>query len=69
MSILGMTKETPTKSLISLALDPATANSDHPLIKYHKEQADGKDYSHEGFKHKLKEWQVCSLFFFLFPLH
>ncbi|EED78249.1 predicted protein, partial [Postia placenta Mad-698-R] len=35
-------------ALVSLSLDPASADSDFPQVKYHKDQANGKDYSHTG---------------------
>ena len=43
---------------MSLSLDPATADSDFPQIKYHKDQANGKDYSHTGAGFAFKKWQA-----------
>ena len=43
---------------MSLSLDPATADSDFPQIKYHKDQANGKDYSHSGPGFAFKKWQA-----------
>ena len=41
-------------ALVSLSLDPATVDSDFIQIKYHKEQANDKDYSHEGLEFSFK---------------
>ncbi|KAK4102718.1 hypothetical protein N658DRAFT_494753 [Parathielavia hyrcaniae] len=46
------------RSLVSLALDPATVDSDFIRVKYHKDQATAKDYSSEGLAAVLKKWQV-----------
>lgn len=46
------------KSLVSLALDPATAESEFIRVKYHKDQASAKDYSNEGPGALLKKWQA-----------
>ncbi|RPA82319.1 hypothetical protein BJ508DRAFT_318096 [Ascobolus immersus RN42] len=45
-------------SLVTLTLDPETAQSDWPTIKYHKDQASEKDYTHTGLGQKIKEWQA-----------
>lgn len=45
-------------ALVSLSLDPATSESDFPQIKYHKDQADQRDYSHHGIGHVLKKFQA-----------
>uniref|UniRef100_A0A0W0G9I6 Uncharacterized protein n=2 Tax=Moniliophthora roreri TaxID=221103 RepID=A0A0W0G9I6_MONRR len=45
-------------AIVSLSLDPATADSDFPQIKYHKDQANNKDYSHKGLGFYLKKWQA-----------
>lgn len=45
-------------ALVSLSLDPATVDSDFIQIKYHKDQADDKDYSHEGLGFSFKKWQA-----------
>lgn len=45
-------------ALVSLVLDPATKDSDFPLILYHKDQANEKDYSHEGFGFTFKKTQA-----------
>jgi hypothetical protein len=44
--------------LVSLSLDPDTANSDFIQVKYHKDQANEKDYSHEGLGFSFKKWQA-----------
>ncbi|KJZ75332.1 hypothetical protein HIM_05258 [Hirsutella minnesotensis 3608] len=49
------------KSLISLSLEPESAGSDSPRIIYHKDQANDKDYSHEGLGFRLKKWQADNL--------
>src|SRR4051812_40657908 len=41
-------------ALVSLSLDPATVDNDFIQIKYHKEQANDKDYSHEGLGFSFK---------------
>jgi hypothetical protein len=46
------------KSLVSLSLDPETVDKDFMRIKYHKDQANEKDYSHEGLGFHLKKWQA-----------
>ncbi|KAK5129469.1 hypothetical protein LTR08_003229 [Meristemomyces frigidus] len=45
-------------ALVSLALDPDTADSDFVQVKYHKDQANDKDYSHEGVGFSFKKWQA-----------
>jgi len=45
-------------ALVSLSLDPATIDSDFIQVKYHKDQADDKDYSHEGLGFSFKKWQA-----------
>jgi len=45
-------------ALVSLSLDPATVDSDFVQIKYHKDQANDKDYSHEGVGFSFKKWQA-----------
>jgi len=44
--------------LVSLVLDPETKDSDFIQVKYHKDQANDKDYSHEGIGFNLKKWQA-----------
>lgn len=44
--------------LVSLSLDPETSDSDFIQVKYHKDQANDKDYSHEGLGFSFKKWQA-----------
>ena len=55
-----MPKATTTtiNALVSLSLDPATLDSDFIRIKYHKDQANDKDYSHSGLGFNFKKWQA-----------
>jgi len=43
---------------VSLALAPDTIDSDFIQVKYHKDQANDKDYSHEGLGFSFKKWQA-----------
>lgn len=54
----GGVKSTTINALVSLSLDPDTADSDFPQIKYHKDQANRKDYSHTGPGFAFKKWQA-----------
>ncbi|EMC92280.1 hypothetical protein BAUCODRAFT_38312 [Baudoinia panamericana UAMH 10762] len=45
-------------ALVSLSLDPSTVDSDFIQVKYHKDQANDKDYSHEGVGFSFKKWQA-----------
>ncbi|RSH91797.1 hypothetical protein EHS25_009167 [Saitozyma podzolica] len=51
-------KKATINALVSLVLDPATKDSEFPLILYHKDQANEKDYSHEGFGFSFKKTQA-----------
>ncbi|KAF2104163.1 hypothetical protein NA57DRAFT_70377 [Rhizodiscina lignyota] len=44
--------------LVTLMLDPDTLKSDFIQVKYHKDQANDKDYSHEGLGFTFKKWQA-----------
>jgi hypothetical protein len=44
--------------LVSLSLDPETRDTEFMQIKYHKDQANEKDYSHEGLGFSFKKWQA-----------
>lgn len=44
--------------MVSLSLDPDTVDSDFIQVKYHKDQANDKDYSHEGLGFSFKKWQA-----------
>ena len=48
-------------ALVSLSLDPATVDSDFIRVKYHKDQANDKDYSNEGLGATFKKWQADSV--------
>ncbi len=48
-------------SMLSLSLDPETAESSFIRVKYHKDQANEKDYSHEGVGFNLRKWQADQL--------
>ncbi|KAJ0113806.1 hypothetical protein J7T55_010050 [Diaporthe amygdali] len=45
-------------AIVSLSLDPATIDSDFIQVKYHKDQANEKDYSNEGFGAVIKKFQA-----------
>jgi hypothetical protein len=45
-------------ALVSLSLDPDTVDSDFIQVKYHKDQANDNDYSHEGVGFSFKKWQA-----------
>lgn len=45
-------------ALVSLSLAPDTIDSDFIQVKYHKDQANDKDYSHEGVGFSFKKWQA-----------
>ncbi|MCJ1353346.1 MAG: hypothetical protein MMC33_003331 [Icmadophila ericetorum] len=51
-------KSTTINALVSLSLDPATTSSDFIQVKYHKDQANDKDYSHSGLGFHFKKWQA-----------
>ena len=51
-------KSATINALVTLSLDPDTADSDFPQVKYHKDQANHKDYSHRGFGFEFKKWQA-----------
>lgn len=54
----GIHKTAVINALVSLSLDPDTADSDFVQIKYHKDQANEKDYSHKGIGFYFKKWQA-----------
>lgn len=45
-------------ALVTLSLDPETVNSDFERVKYHKDQANDKDYSHTGLGFSFKKYQA-----------
>ena len=54
----GIPKTATINAIVSLALDPATIDSEFIQVKYHKDQANDKDYSHEGLGFSFKKWQA-----------
>ncbi|PCH36728.1 hypothetical protein WOLCODRAFT_82443 [Wolfiporia cocos MD-104 SS10] len=54
----GGIKSTTINAIVSLSLDPATVDSDFIRVKYHKDQANEKDYSHTGPGFAFKKWQA-----------
>ncbi|OSX58866.1 hypothetical protein POSPLADRAFT_1059959 [Postia placenta MAD-698-R-SB12] len=46
------------KVLVLLSLEPGSANADLRRVKYHKNQANGKDDSHTGAGFVFNMWQV-----------
>ncbi|KAH9905731.1 hypothetical protein F4778DRAFT_677238 [Xylariomycetidae sp. FL2044] len=51
-------KTATVNALVSLSLDPATVDSDFIRVKFHKDQANDKDYSNEGLGATFKKWQA-----------
>ncbi|TKA26679.1 hypothetical protein B0A50_04787 [Salinomyces thailandicus] len=53
-------KTATVNAIVSLSLEPESAgeDSDFVRVKYHKDQANDKDYSHEGFAFSFKKWQA-----------
>lgn len=45
-------------ALVTLSLDPETVNTDFERVKYHKDQANDKDYSHKGLGFNFKKYQA-----------
>jgi hypothetical protein len=56
----GIHKTAVINALVSLSLDPDTVDSDFIQVKYHKDQANEKDYSHKGIGFYFKKWQAGS---------
>lgn len=54
----GIPKTARINAIVSLSLDPNTLDSDFIQVKYHKDQANDKDYSHEGLGFDFKKWQA-----------
>jgi hypothetical protein len=48
-------------AMVTLKLDPETMESDFIRIKYHKDQANEKEYSHQGLTFNLKKWQADNI--------
>jgi hypothetical protein len=51
-------KSATLNAMVSLKLDPDTVNSDFIRVKYHKEQSNERDYSHQGLGFSFKQWQA-----------
>ena len=51
----GLIESAAINALVSLSLNPATADTEFPQIRYHKDQANGKDYYH---CFTFKKWQA-----------
>lgn len=45
-------------ALVSLSLEPGSEETGFVRVKYHKDQANDKDYSHEGLGFSFKKWQA-----------
>ena len=45
-------------ALVSLSLSPDTIDKEFIQVKYHKDQANDKDYSHTGLGFVFKKWQA-----------
>lgn len=45
-------------ALVSLSLEPGSEETGFLRVKYHKDQANEKDYSHEGVGFSFKKWQA-----------
>ncbi|KAI0471020.1 hypothetical protein GGR56DRAFT_678298 [Xylariaceae sp. FL0804] len=45
-------------AIVSLSLDPDSIDTDFIRIKFHKDQANDKDYSNEGLGATFKKWQA-----------
>lgn len=45
-------------ALVSLSLEPGSEDSGFVRVKYHKDQANDKDYSHEGVGFSFKKYQA-----------
>lgn len=45
-------------ALVSLSLEPGSEEAGFVRVKYHKDQANDKDYSHEGLGFSFKKWQA-----------
>lgn len=54
----GIHKTAVINALVSLSVDPDTVDSDFIQVKYHKDQANEKDYSHRGIGFYFKKWQA-----------
>ncbi|KAL9082081.1 MAG: hypothetical protein Q9159_006730 [Coniocarpon cinnabarinum] len=57
-SFKGLPKTAHMNAIVSLSLDPSTIDSDFIQVKFHKDQANDKDYTHEGKGFSFKKWQA-----------
>ncbi|KAG8528801.1 uncharacterized protein KY384_006490 [Bacidia gigantensis] len=64
-TFLGIPKTAVMDALVTLSLDPATIDSDFIQVKYHKDQANDKDYSHTGLGFSFKKWQADNVIKFM----
>ncbi|KAJ6786478.1 hypothetical protein PWT90_06516 [Aphanocladium album] len=48
-------------AMVSLSLDPETSEREFIRVKYHKDQANEKDFSHAGLGFDLKKWLADQL--------
>lgn len=51
-------KTATVNAIVTLMLEPETRDSEFMRVKYHKDQANDKDYSHEGMGFSFKKWQA-----------
>lgn len=51
-------KSVTINALVTLSLDPETVNTEFERVKYHKDQANDKDYSHTGLGFNFKKYQA-----------
>jgi len=54
----GTSKTVEPYAFVSLVLDSATADTAFPLVLYHKDQGNRKDYSHQGIGFWFKKLQA-----------
>lgn len=58
MDVKLIPKTATINALVPLSLNPTTNDSDFIQVKYHKDQANDKDYSYEGVGFSFKKWQA-----------
>lgn len=56
-TLRGLQKSITMRHLISLSLDPKS-DKDFIQVKYHKDQANEKDYTHSGLGFNFRQWQA-----------
>lgn len=57
-TFLVIPKTATINAIVSLALEPGSEEKGFVRVKYHKDQANDKDYSHEGLGFNFKKWQA-----------